>query len=412
MSVCSINRPTQRPRMKFGVFMPPMHPTREDPTLSIERDMQLIGWLDTLGFHEAWIGEHHSGGWEIHGSPELFIASVAQRTANIRLGTGVVSTPYHHPYMVAERISQLDHLTRGRIMCGMGPGSLPSDAYMLGVDVARVRDMLDESIEPIMRLLAGETVTCETDWFKMREARLHLLPYNENGVELAVASQVSPTGSRMAGKFNMGLLSLGATSVAGFNALASNWKIAEETAAEHGHTLDRSRWRCVGPMHIAETRAQAMAEVKWGFYKWLDYYQHVATLPLAPEGVDPLQSMIDSGFAVIGTPDDAVEQIERIIETSGGFGTFLNLVGNWADFEPTKRSYELIARYVIPAINVVNRNRIESEQFLRDNHDKFQGQMKAAVGAKIEEYTARKGSANIAPAFESAFASKKMTGEQ
>lgn len=399
-----------RPRLKFGIFMPPMHPTGEDPTLSFERDMQLIEWLDMLGYHEAWVGEHHSGGWEIHGSPELFIACVAQRTKNIRLGTGVVSTPYHHPYMVAERISQLDHLTRGRIMCGMGPGSLPSDAYMLGVDVARVRDMLDESIEPILRLLAGETVSCETTWFKMREARLHLLPYNEHGVEMAVASQVSPTGALMAGKFDMGLLSLGATSVAGFNALAANWKIAEETASEHGHKLDRSRWRCVGPMHIAETREQAMKEVQWGFYRWLDYYQHVATLPLAPEGMDPLQAMIDSGFAVIGTPDDAIEQIERIIETSGGFGTFLNLVGNWADFEPTKRSYELIARYVVPAINGVNRNRIESEQFLRDNHDKFQAQMKAAVGAKIEEYTAQKGHANVAPAFESLF-SAEMTGE-
>ena len=401
------NHAAPRPRLKFGIFMPPMHPTNEDPTLSFERDMQLIEWLDMLGYHEAWIGEHHSGGWEIHGSPELFIASVAQRTKNIRLGTGVVSTPYHHPYMVAERIAQLDHLTRGRIMCGMGPGSLPSDAYMLGVDVSRVRDMLDESIEPILRLLAGETVSCETDWFKMREARLHLLPYNEHGVELAVASQVSPTGATMAGKFGMGLLSLGATSVAGFNALASNWKIAEETAAEHGRTLDRSRWRCVGPMHIAETREQAMAEVQWGFYRWLDYYQHVATLPLAPEGVDPLQAMIDSGFAVIGTPDDAIDQIERIIETSGGFGTFLNLVGNWADFEPTKRSYELIARYVIPAINGVNRNRIDSEQFLRDNHDKFQAQMKAAVGAKIDEYTAQKGHANIAPVFDAVFSANQ-----
>ena len=401
----------RRKRIRFGVFMPPMHPTNEDPTLSLERDFELMEWLDTLGYDEAWIGEHHSGGWEIHGSPELFIAAAAQRTKHIKFGTGVVSLPYHHPYMVAERIRQLDHITRGRLMFGMGPGSLPSDAYMLGVTTARVRDMLQEAMEPIIGLLNGETVTCKTDWFTLQEARLQFLSYKEEGVEMAVASQVSPTGSKMAGKYGTGLLSLGATSIDGFNALSSNWRIAEETAAEHGRTLDRSSWRLVGPMHIAETREQALADVQWGFHRWIDYYQHVATLPLAPPGVDPIQAMIDSGFAVVGTPDDAVEQIERLIERSGGFGAFLHLAGNWADFAQTKRSYELFARYVAPKVNGVNRNRIESEAFLRANHDGFASQMKAAVGAKIDQYIAEKGSANVAPVFQDVFAAHDKPAE-
>ena len=188
-------RQPPRPRIRFGVFMPPMHPTNEDPTLAIHRDFELMELLDDLGYHEAWIGEHHSGGWEIHGSPELFIAAAAQRTRNIRFGTGVVSTPYHHPYMVAERIRNLDHITRGRLMFGMGPGSLPSDAHMLGVETARVRDLLEESIDPIARLLNGETVTQKSDWFTLQDARLHFLSYKEDGVEMAVASQVSPTES-------------------------------------------------------------------------------------------------------------------------------------------------------------------------------------------------------------------------
>ena len=87
--------------------------------------MQLIEILDGLGFHEAWIGEHHSAGKEIIASPELFIAAVAERTKNIRLGTGVVSLPYHNPLMVADRIIQLDHMTRGRVMFGAGPGCWP-----------------------------------------------------------------------------------------------------------------------------------------------------------------------------------------------------------------------------------------------------------------------------------------------
>ena len=402
------SRPEPRPRLRFGIFMPPMHPTNEDPTLAIGRDLELMELLDNLGYAEAWIGEHHSGGWEVHGSPEIFIAAAAQRTKRIRFGTGVISTPYHHPYMVAERIRQLDHITRGRVMFGMGPGSLPSDAHMLGVETARVRDLLAESIGPITRLLRGETVTMKTDWFTLQDARLQFLSYKEEGVEMAVASQVSPTGSLIAGQFGMGLLSLGATSIAGFNALASNWAIAEEAAREHGQVVDRSKWRLVGPMHIAETREQARKDVQWGFHRWVDYYRHVATLPLAPDGVDPIDAMIESGFAIIGTPDDAVEQLERMIEKSGGFGAFLHLSGNWADTAATNRSYELFARYVAPKINRVNVNRIDSEQFLRDNHERFAASMKSAVGAKIDQYTAEKGTENVAPAILDVFSSEKQ----
>jgi len=202
---------------------------------------------------------------------------------------------------------------------------------------------------------------------------------------------------------------LGATSADGFNALASNWAIAEETAREYGQTMNRSAWRLVGPMHIAETREQARKDVEWGFYKWVDYYRHVATLPLAPDGMDPLDAMIESGFAIVGTPDDAVAQIERLIERSGGFGAFLQLSGNWADFAQTKRSYELFARYVAPKVNRINTNRIESEAFLRSNHDRFATAMKSAVGAKIDEYIAEKGGANVAPIFQDIFSQKKPT---
>src|SRR3954468_2480711 len=103
-------------RLRFGIFMAPFHPAGENPTLALERDLDLVAHLDKLGYDEAWIGEHHSAGYEIISSPELFIAAAAERTKHIRLGTGVVSLPYHHPFMVAERFVQLDHMTRGRVM--------------------------------------------------------------------------------------------------------------------------------------------------------------------------------------------------------------------------------------------------------------------------------------------------------
>src|SRR5262245_14489528 len=96
-------------RLDFGMFLAPFHPVRENPTLSLLRDFELIQALDHLGYDEAWIGEHHSAGYEIIASPEIFIAAAAERTRRIRFGTGVASVPYHHPLMLADRIMQLDH---------------------------------------------------------------------------------------------------------------------------------------------------------------------------------------------------------------------------------------------------------------------------------------------------------------
>jgi limonene 1,2-monooxygenase len=395
-------------RMRFGAFIAPFHQLDENPSIALDQDIKLVQLMDELGYEEAWFGEHHSGGWEISASPEVMIAVAAERTKNIRLGTGVSSLPYHHPYILADRIRQLDHLTKGRTMMGVGPGSLPSDAYMQGIPTPKVRDRMDEAVEPIARLLNGETVTMETEWFKLNNARLQLLSYNERGVEISVANQVSPTGARTAGRLGLNLLSIGATSTGGFNALASTWQIYEDMAREHGNTVDRNGWRLVGPMHIAETREKAREEVKWGFYRWIDYFTNVAALPLAPEpGTDPLDALIDSGFAVVGTPDDAIAQIKRLQEQSGGFGCFLNMSTSWADWAGTRNSVELIARHVMPAVNNLNANRMASEDWLRNNSKTFRGELQAAVGAKLAQHAAEKGTGLLQQEILDAFGANK-----
>src|SRR5262245_26037543 len=143
--------PMNHPPLRFGIFLAPFHPVREDPTACLDRDLELVKWLDELRYDEAWIGEHHSAGFEIIGSPEIFIAIAAQHTKHIRLGTGVISVPYHHPFMIAERIVQLDHMTRGRVMFGSGPGALQSDARMLGIEASTQRERLDEGPGVILR---------------------------------------------------------------------------------------------------------------------------------------------------------------------------------------------------------------------------------------------------------------------
>ena len=239
--------------MKFGIFLAPFHRVGENPTLAINRDIELLEWLDWLGYDEAWIGEHHSAGWELIALPELIIAAAAERTKHIRLGTGVTSLPYHHPFMVAQRFVQLDHMTRGRAMLGCGPGALTSDAYMLGIEPSTQRPRMLEAMDAIMRLLkCEEPVTMKTDWFEMRDARLHLAPYTDPHFEIAVASTITPFGMIAAGTHGVGVLSIGAGLPGGPEAMASQWKIAEEYAAKNGKTVDRKNWRVVVNAHIAE----------------------------------------------------------------------------------------------------------------------------------------------------------------
>ena len=225
-----------------------------------------------------------------------------------------------------------------------------------------------------------------------------MLPYSRPSVEISVASQVSPSGATAAGRHGLGLLSIGATQAGGFNALTSNWAIAEQQAAESGTSVDRSQWRLVGPMHVAATREEARAQVREGLDKWLYYFREVAALPLAPsDGSDPVDAIVDSGMAVVGTPEDAVRQIERLREQSGGFGAFLLMDNNWAEWENKKKSYEMIARYVVPEVNGMNANRQASIEWAATNRPRFIGEAQAAVGARLAEHIQKKGTENIRP---------------
>ncbi|MCD5398587.1 MAG: LLM class flavin-dependent oxidoreductase [Dehalococcoidia bacterium] len=340
-------------RMKFGIFMAPFHWLGENPTLAIERDLETVEWLDYLGFDEAWIGEHHSAGWENIASPEIFIAAAAERTKHIRLGTGVTSLPYHHPMMVANRMVQLDHMTRGRVNLGVGPGALVSDAYMLGIDPTTQRQRMDESLGVIKRLLTEiEPITHESDWFTLRDARLHLRPYTKPHFPISAAAAQSPSGMVLAGKHGLGVLSV---SVVRGGAYARNmkdfWKIAEDTAKEYGNVMDRNEWRLVVHVHLAESKKEAMAQAREraGAYQ-REYFENTLGFQASFDGPQNqiIESMVENGAWCVGTPDDLVEQIHRLDESSGGFGGLMIQATEWGTREQVKHSYELIARYVMP----------------------------------------------------------------
>ena len=336
--------------MKFGIFLAPFHRIGENPTLALDRDMELIEWLDYLGYDEVWIGEHHSAGWELIASPEIFIAAAAERTKHIMLGSGVTSLPYHHPLLVAQRFVQLDHMTRGRSMLGCGPGALVSDAYMMGIEPISQRPRMDESLEAIMRLLAcDEPVTMKTDWFELREARLHLAPYTHPRFPIAVASTITPSGVVAAGKHGLGVLSLGAGLPGGPEMLGNQWKIAEETAARHGQTMDRRDWKLVVNVHVADDDEEALRQVKKAErHETVTYFEETLGRPPGRSD-DPLTEGVKMGTTLVGSVETVVRGINRLWELSaGGFGGVLFRAHEWANREQTLKSYELFARYVMP----------------------------------------------------------------
>ena len=369
-------------KLRNGIFLAPFHPVDEDPTLCIQRDLELVEHLDKLGYDEAWIGEHHSAGFEIISSPELFIAAAAERTKRIRLGTGVVSLPYHNPLMTANRIIQLDHQTRGRVMFGVGPGLLPSDAFSMGIEPSTQRDRMVEAIEVILRLWKGERVTQKTEWFTLADATCQLLPYTWPHPEICVASSVTPSGGKLAGRHGFGMLCVAATQASGYDALAINWDVANKVAAENDRKMDPERLRLVGPVHIAETREKAFENIKYGFEKWRDYFSGISAVAGRETTENrPIETLVNDGVAVVGTPDDAIAQIKRLQAKQGEFGCFLQLAHNWADFENTKKSYELWQRHVTPAINGANVARETALNWAKDNKERFIG---AAISAAMQ----------------------------
>lgn len=374
------------------MLMFPIHRPEHDPTLALHQDVALAEHADALGFDEFWFGEHHSGGWQIIADPLLMVARAAASTGRIRLGSGVSTLAYHHPKMLLDSVIQLDHMTRGRIMFGVGAGALALDSMMLGLDPMRARAAMGESLEAMTLLLADDgpvTYTPEhADW-RLVDAELHLLPYSDP-LDIRVAAFNSASGPRLAGRFGLGMISFGAAAAVGLgqeNRMALAAEKAAWVARQHGRELDRSRWSAMSPMHLAPTEEQAREEVRYGLATYLDYVRQI--LPLNVPVDSDTDRLVDTlhlvGHGVVGTPEMAVRHIERMQQLSGGFGTFLIEHADWADHQHTRASMELFAREVVPHFTGASRPRRRA--YARElGHDQLtrRTMAKAQAAAELE----------------------------
>jgi limonene 1,2-monooxygenase len=347
-------------RMTFGAFVAPYHNPNDNPTVAFERDLDTIQWLDRLDFDEVWVGEHHSGGWENIAAPDIMLAVASQRTRHIRLGTGVICMPLHHPLTIAGRMSLLDHLTRGRIQMATGPGLLLPDLIMHGHDATEGRRYWVEGLEAVVRLLTEtEPITMERSVFSMQDALLQVRPYQQPHFPLYVTGGASPTGATLAGRFCEGLLTFGVNLVNPDSdqyrkrPLSELWGFAEAAADNAGRTISRDGWKFAVPMHLAESREQAFEDVRAGAGTWVKQYLGQTLgqpVPDIPEE-EIIDFMVEKGHWVVGTPDDCLEAIELLHEMSGGFGGLVCINLDWAPHQKVLHSYELLARYVVPRCN-------------------------------------------------------------
>lgn len=330
--------------MRFGLFLQPVHHPSEHPTLAMERDLELLALLDKLGYDEAWIGEHHSTGWENIGSPEVFIAAAAERTEHIRLGTGVIQVGLHHPLVVADRMVLLDHLTRGRAMFGVGVGGgLPSDLKVFGLTPEEAGRRLDEGMDVILRLMTSEQPISEkTDWYELNDAVLQVKPYSKPHMHLAVAS-MNPRNLELMGHHGGSVLT--GPVPERVPEMMEHLARGAETA---GTTASPDQIMLSYTLHLAEDRDEAIEGFKRGAITE-QYEFNVAVNGRPAPTTDPdewYQGYVER--EIIGSPDDAVAKIEEMLDVSGGFGGILFKSRDWAGRAAADRSWELFARRVAP----------------------------------------------------------------
>lgn len=341
--------------MKFSIFMMPLHHPTENPSLAFERDIELIRYCDELGYDEFFIGEHHSGGWETMPAPEMALAKASAHAHRIRLGTSVISVPFHHPFHVAERMAFLDHLTRGRAILGVGPCALVTDKNLFGLSTDRLYPMMAESVEIIVRLLeSGEPVDYDGQFWTIKQMRLQLRSYQQPRMPLAIASSGNPISLELAGKHGMLFLSPAGKNVRNNQTKAEQWKTVESIAAKHGTPTARDNWRIATCVYLAESREEAWRDVEASIARDLQYFAAIGlkapyeAYPGQPLGEITARSGADRRDWIIGTPDDAIAHIERMQAETGGFGGLMLATHEWAVTDKLRRSYELFARYVMP----------------------------------------------------------------
>ncbi len=352
--------------MKLGAFIMPSHPPERPIIDGYRWDLEQLGRLDRLGFHEAWIGEHFTAPWEPNPAPDLLIAQALMQTERIKLCPGAHLLPYHHPVELAHRVAFLDHIAQGRYMLGIGISSLPGDLNLFDMDAAggENRRRTLESLEIMLRVWEGEPFSFEGEFWNVRPPgtdsdplRLHLRPFQSPHPPIGIAG-LSPGSEtlKLAGERGYVPLSISLNP----RHTASHWDSVVEGAARSGRTPDRGEWRLVRDVYVARTDEEARRRVREGAMGrcWREYLlpfyisngmgEHFKVDPSEPDSVLDVDYLIEHNWFV-GSPETVSAKIAGLQEATGGFGGMLTVVYDFSTEQSEwDESLQLLVDEVLP----------------------------------------------------------------
>jgi alkanesulfonate monooxygenase SsuD/methylene tetrahydromethanopterin reductase-like flavin-dependent oxidoreductase (luciferase family) len=357
--------------MKLGFFTMPMHPPGRNYTQTLKEDRAAVLLADQLGYTEALIGEHVTDVCESIPSCLTFIASLAHQTKSIRLGSGTVNLPNSHPAQVAANVAMVDHLLEGRFLFGIGPGGLRSDMEMFGnLDLDRTA-MFVEAIDHILALWAGKPpYRLEGRFWRLSTERtllaeagqgLMLTPYQKPHPPIVVTAVVPHSKGLMAAAAR-GWKPISANFLQP-NWVATHWPMYERGCEQGQKRADPKDWRVCKSIFVADDEAAARRyamsrDGPYGFYYWnlltkrrsqgsIDIFKRRLEMPDVEVNVDYLLDTL----VICGSVNRVVDQLLEFRETVGDFGTLLYAGHDWADARLARRSMELMAEKVMPALN-------------------------------------------------------------
>ena len=356
--------------MRLGMFTMPSHPPERGLGEGHDWDLQNLIWADELGFEEAWVGEHHAMVWEPHPSPDLLVVEGFRATKNIRIGTGGICLPYHHPVELANRIAMLDHISGGRLNFGIAASGSPTDWEMFGVDGmnGENRDMVNESMEIIMNMWAGHEPGWSFEGKYWKAAiphpiepmlKQHILPLQKPYPPIGVAGLSSPSPTlEMAGERGWIPMSLNLNPTY----VKSHWDSYERGARKAGLEVSRQDWRMVREIFVADTDEEAWEHSVNGmmgrmmreyFLPLLEAFGFTSYLKAdadTPDADVTVEYCAKHNWFV-GSPETVADKIEQVYADVGGFGHLLQFCFDYKDDEPAwNRSMELLAKEVMPRV--------------------------------------------------------------
>ena len=359
--------------MNLGLFNMPLHPPGRPHWETYDEDLELMAYVDKLGFSEAWIGEHFTTQWENIPAPDLFIARALGETEQLTMGTGVSLLAFHNPIILAHRIAMLDHLAKGRFFFGIGSGGVPTDSELFSMDrtSGQQRDRMREAINLITSIWASEPgFKYEGQYYnaKLPEARpdvglsYHMKPYQTPHPPIAVAGS-SPDSETLELAGEMGWWPM-STCFLHDSLLASHWTAVEKGAQTANRLVVRDQWRIAREVFVADDSSQAHQLAYNGPIgtSFANYFKPL--LGGSPRGLDGLKSnasvltenidvdYMKDNFWIVGNPDECTEQIRDLYHTVGGFGTLLIICHDWGKDRPKwLHSLDLMAREVQPNLS-------------------------------------------------------------